>query len=164
MRLWFAPSTKKRTSRASGRGHPPRCPFSWDLSWFASVVQIERGASQLQGLICLPGIVSALPPNVETPAYGLEPALKRSENLPCSRALTREAYFYFATFLRRVDSNDGSRHLLSRHEVRRRHRAAKHLPPLQFHPEKSGDSGARVLQNFPEAPRMSLAHRIIPCL
>ena len=35
---------------------------------------------------------------------------------------------------------------------------------MQFHPEKSGAPGAKLLDNFLEARGMSLAHRIVPCL
>ncbi len=45
----------------------------------------------------------------------------------------------------------------------------ENLFAVQFHPEKSGDVGARVLANFVayaarEEQRMTLARRIIPCL
>ena len=40
----------------------------------------------------------------------------------------------------------------------------ENLMAVQFHPEKSGEVGSRVLRNFRGVGAMTLARRIIPCL
>ena len=103
-------------------------------------------ASQLQGLNLLPGIVSALPPNVKLPHMGWNQIEKKRESSLLS-GIDAGAYYYFAHSYAVLDSNDAA--ATCSHGTKF---AAvieqQNIFAVQFHPEKSGDSGARVLQNF----------------
>ena len=103
-------------------------------------------ASQLQGLNLLPGIVSALPPNVKLPHMGWNQLEKKRESSLLA-GVDAAAYFYFAHSYAVLDSNDAA--ATCSHGTKF---AAvieqQNIFAVQFHPEKSGDSGARVLQNF----------------
>jgi imidazole glycerol phosphate synthase glutamine amidotransferase subunit len=103
-------------------------------------------ASELQGLNLLPGIVSGLPPNVKLPHMGWNRIEKKRESSLLS-GIGPEAYFYFAHSYAALDSLDAAATCSHGAEF-----AAVieqgNIFAMQFHPEKSGDSGARVLQNF----------------
>jgi len=103
-------------------------------------------ASQLQGLNLLPGTVSALPPGVKLPHMGWNQVEKKRESSLLT-GIGPRAYFYFAHSYAALDSNDAAATCCHGAEfaavIERRNIFA-----VQFHPEKSGDSGARVLQNF----------------
>jgi len=103
-------------------------------------------ASQLQGLNLLPGIVSALPPNVKLPHMGWNQIEKKHESSLLS-GIDAGAYYYFAHSYAALDSNDAAATCSHGADF-----AAvieqQNVFAVQFHPEKSGDSGARVLQNF----------------
>jgi imidazole glycerol phosphate synthase glutamine amidotransferase subunit len=103
-------------------------------------------ASQLQGLNLLPGIVSALPPSVKLPHMGWNQIEKKRESSLLS-GIDAGAYYYFAHSYAALDSNDAAATCSYGADF-----AAvieqQNVFAVQFHPEKSGDSGARVLQNF----------------
>ena len=103
-------------------------------------------ASELRGLNLLPGAVAALPPRVKLPHMGWNQIEKKRESSLLS-GIDAGAYFYFAHSYAALDSNDTTATCSHGAEfaavIERRNIFA-----VQFHPEKSGDSGARVLQNF----------------
>jgi imidazole glycerol phosphate synthase glutamine amidotransferase subunit len=103
-------------------------------------------ASELRGLNLLPGTVSALPPGVKLPHMGWNQIQKKRESSLLS-GIDPGAYFYFAHSYAALDSNDTAATCSHGAEF-----AAvieqRNIFAVQFHPEKSGDSGARVLQNF----------------
>lgn len=104
-------------------------------------------ASQLQGLNLLPGVVSALPPSVKLPHMGWN-QLKKNHETSLLAGIDAGAYFYFAHSYAALDSN-GVPAATCRHGAEF---AAvieqKNIHGVQFHPEKSGDAGERLLQNF----------------
>jgi imidazole glycerol phosphate synthase glutamine amidotransferase subunit len=104
-------------------------------------------ASQLQGLNLLPGIVSALPRSVKLPHMGWN-QLEKKRDSSLLAGIDSGAYFYFAHSYAAPDSN-GSTAATCTHGAKFsaviEHR---NIYAVQFHPEKSGDCGARVLQNF----------------
>jgi imidazole glycerol phosphate synthase glutamine amidotransferase subunit len=104
-------------------------------------------ASQLQGLNLLPGIVSALPPTVKLPHMGWNQVTKKRE---CSllTGLDAGAYFYFAHSYAALDAHDAAAATCSHGAEFTAVIEQGNIYAVQFHPEKSGDSGARVLQNF----------------
>jgi imidazole glycerol-phosphate synthase subunit HisH len=104
-------------------------------------------ASQLQGLNLLPGTVSALPPSVKLPHMGWNQLSAK----PGSRLLAgidAGAYFYFAHSYAALDSNGVAAATCSHGAEFAAVIEHKNIYAVQFHPEKSGDSGARVLLNF----------------
>jgi len=104
-------------------------------------------ASQLQGLNLLPGIVSALPPNVKLPHMGWN-QLKKKRESSLLAGIDAGAYFYFAHSYAALDSNDAPAATCSHGAEFAAVIEQKNIRAVQFHPEKSGDAGARVLQNF----------------
>ena len=103
-------------------------------------------AAQLQGLNLLPGIVSALPPNVKLPHMGWN-QLERKRESSLLAGIDAGAYFYFAHSYAALDSNGATATCSHGTEFAAviEHR---NVYAVQFHPEKSGAPGARVLHNF----------------
>jgi imidazole glycerol phosphate synthase glutamine amidotransferase subunit len=104
-------------------------------------------ASQLQGLNLLPGIVSALPSNVKLPHMGWNQLEKKRESSLLG-GIDADAYFYFAHSYAALDSNARAAATCSHGAEFAAVIEQQNIFAVQFHPEKSGDSGARVLQNF----------------
>jgi imidazole glycerol-phosphate synthase subunit HisH len=104
-------------------------------------------ASELQGLNLLPGIVSALPSTVKLPHMGWNRLVKKRG---CSllAGIDGGEYFYFAHSYAALDSNGSAAATCSYGTEFTAVIEQKNIFAVQFHPEKSGDSGARVLQNF----------------
>ena len=104
-------------------------------------------APELQGLNLLPGRVCALPPSVKLPHMGWNQLKVRRESR-LLEGIAPTAYFYFAHSFGVLDSDDNvcatcqhgaSFAALIEH---------KNIYAVHFHPEKSGDAGARILENF----------------
>jgi len=104
-------------------------------------------ASQLQGLNLLPGTVSALPPRVKLPHMGWNQVERKRESSLLA-GIDAGAYFYFAHSFAALDSNGGAAATCSYGAEFAAVIEQKNIFAVQFHPEKSGDSGARVLHNF----------------
>ncbi len=104
-------------------------------------------ASQLQGLNLLPGTVSALPPRVKLPHMGWNQVERKRESSLLA-GIDAGAYFYFAHSFAALDSNGGAAATCSYGSEFAAVIEQKNIYAVQFHPEKSGDSGARVLRNF----------------
>ncbi len=104
-------------------------------------------APQLRGLHVLPGRVSALPSNVKLPHMGWnQVAEKRDSRL--LQGIPKEAYFYFAHSYAAGDSNEAAVATCSHGAEFAAVLEQQNIFAVQFHPEKSGAPGARVLQNF----------------
>jgi imidazole glycerol phosphate synthase glutamine amidotransferase subunit len=102
-----------------------------------------------EGLGFFPGEVRALPTNVKSPHIGwnqLEP-MATSRLL---RGVPGDAYFYFAHSYAAPSGGDETV-AACHHGVRFAAVIEKrNVLGVQFHPEKSGETGARVLRNFLE--------------
>jgi imidazole glycerol phosphate synthase glutamine amidotransferase subunit len=104
-------------------------------------------APQLQGLHLLPGRISALPSNVKLPHMGWnQAAVKRESRL--LQGISKDAYFYFAHSYAARDSNKAAVATCSHGAEFAAVLEQQNIFAVQFHPEKSGAPGARVLQNF----------------
>ena len=104
-------------------------------------------AVQLQGLNLLPGIVSALPPSVKLPHMGWNQlARKRVSSLLAG--IDAGAFFYFAHSYAALDSNSVVAATCSHGAEFAAVIEHKNINAVQFHPEKSGEAGARLLRNF----------------
>ena len=102
---------------------------------------------QLHGLNLLPGNVCSLPPTVKLPHMGWNQIVANQESRLLA-GIGSSAYFYFAHSYAAPDS-DGLTMATCFHGtpfaavVER-----QNIYGVQFHPEKSGDSGSSLLQNF----------------
>jgi imidazole glycerol phosphate synthase glutamine amidotransferase subunit len=104
-------------------------------------------AAQLQGLNLLPGIVSALPPGVKLPHMGWN-QLNAKRDSRLLAGINAGSYFYFAHSYAALDSNGTATATCSYGAEFTAVIEQKNIYAVQFHPEKSSDPGARVLQNF----------------
>jgi len=106
-------------------------------------------APTLAGLGLLDGAVKSLPNTVKLPHMGWN-CLRAVKESPLLEGLNDSDYFYFAhTFAvtdTLADAVATCDHGTSFTAVLQR----KHIFATQFHPEKSGDAGARLLKNFLE--------------
>jgi len=104
-------------------------------------------APQLNGLHLLPGKVSALPSNVKLPHMGWnQVAVKLESRL--LQGIPKDAYFYFAHSYAARDSNEAAVATCTHGAEFAAILEQQNIYAVQFHPEKSGAPGARVLQNF----------------
>ena len=102
---------------------------------------------QLNGLHLLPGKVSALPSNVKLPHMGWnQVAVKLESRL--LQGIPKDAYFYFAHSYAARDSNEAGVATCTHGAEFAAILEQQNIYAVQFHPEKSGAPGARVLQNF----------------
>jgi imidazole glycerol-phosphate synthase subunit HisH len=104
-------------------------------------------APQLQGLNLLPGIVSGLPPKVKLPHMGWNQVEKKRESSLLA-GIDAGAYFYFAHSYAALNLNGPTAATCSHGAEFAAVIEQENICAVQFHPEKSGQSGARVLQNF----------------
>jgi imidazole glycerol phosphate synthase glutamine amidotransferase subunit len=102
---------------------------------------------QLRGLNLLPGKVCSLPSTVKLPHMGWNQIVANQESRLLA-GIGSSAYFYFAHSYAAPDSN-GSTTATCFHGTPFAAVVEKqNINAVQFHPEKSGDSGSRLLQNF----------------
>ena len=104
-------------------------------------------AEQLHGLNLLPGIVSALPRNVKLPHMGWNQLERRRESSLLA-GIDTGAYFYFAHSYAALDSNGTTIATCTHGAEFAAVIEHRNIFAVQFHPEKSSESGARVLRNF----------------
>ena len=108
------------------------------------------------GLGFFPDEVRALPTNVKSPHIGWN-QLRHVRPSVLLRGIPEEAYFYFAHSYAAPASAAPTvaacDHGISFSAVIEHVNGRGWLMAVQFHPEKSGDAGAAVLQNFLESVR-----------
>ena len=99
------------------------------------------------GLGVFAGRVTALPPTAKLPHMGWN-QLRRVRQSPLFAGVPDDAYFYFAHTYAALDAGDATVALCDHAAPFVAALARNNLFAVQFHPEKSGDAGARVLANF----------------
>jgi imidazole glycerol phosphate synthase glutamine amidotransferase subunit len=104
-------------------------------------------APQDQGLDILPGTVSALPVTAKLPHMGWN-QLRQVRPSALLEGIPVNAYFYFAHSYAALDAGESAIALCEHGAPFVAALERQNLFAVQFHPEKSGDAGARVLANF----------------
>jgi imidazole glycerol-phosphate synthase subunit HisH len=102
---------------------------------------------QLHGLNLLPGKVCSLPSNVKLPHMGWNQIVTNQE-LRLLAGIDSNAYFYFAHSYAAPDSNGSTTATCFHGTPFAAVVERQNIYGVQFHPEKSGDPGSRLLQNF----------------
>ena len=108
-------------------------------------------ASELSGLRLLPGQIQALPADVKLPHMGWN-QVRATRPSQLLEGIEPGAHFYFAHSYAAIAKNeDASTVATCTHGVEFVAILERgNICAVQFHPEKSGTSGARLLQNFLE--------------
>jgi imidazole glycerol phosphate synthase glutamine amidotransferase subunit len=122
-------------------------PFLGICLGLQALYETSDEAPELRGLQCLAGCVRALPPTVKLPHMGWN-RIRVHSNSRLLRGIDDDAYFYFAHTFAAVD---GKQDVTATCDYGQEFAAVlerQNILAVQFHPEKSGAAGARVLQNF----------------
>ena len=104
-------------------------------------------APELRGLELLAGTVCALPSNVKLPHMGWNQVVLTRHSCLLD-GIESSAYFYFAHSYAVLDSNGTMAATCSHGTPFAAVVEKENIFAVQFHPEKSGDAGARLLRNF----------------
>jgi len=99
------------------------------------------------GLGLFPGRVTSLPSTAKLPHMGWN-QLRRVRDSALFEGVPPNAYFYFAHTYAALDAGDATVALCDHAAPFVAALAQGNLFAVQFHPEKSGEAGARVLANF----------------
>ena len=122
-------------------------PFLGICLGLQALYDSSEEAPDLAGLKLLPGSVRSLPSTVKLPHMGWN-QLKRTRPSRLLENIPPEAFFYFAHSFAATNT-DGEAVALCNYGAEF---AAvienKNIFAVQFHPEKSADAGAQLLQNF----------------
>ncbi len=122
-------------------------PFLGICLGLQALYESSEEAPELAGLGIFSGRVCALPSSVKLPHMGWN-RLKIRRGSPLLEGLTGEHYFYFA---HSFAAGAGNGETLAVCEYGAEFGAAlcvNNICAVQFHPEKSGEAGARLLGNF----------------
>jgi imidazole glycerol phosphate synthase glutamine amidotransferase subunit len=104
-------------------------------------------APELAGLHLLPGSVRSLPSTVKLPHMGWN-QLKLTRPSRLLEGISPDAYFYFAHSFAASNANDDAVAICNHGADFAAVIEKQNIFAVQFHPEKSGDAGAQLLQNF----------------
>ena len=122
-------------------------PFLGICLGLQALYESSEEAPDLQGLDLLPGSVSQLPSSVKLPHMGWN-QLKLTRPSRLLEGISLDAFFYFAHSFAVTDPHGESVALCHHGSDFAAVIERENIYAVQFHPEKSGDAGARVLQNF----------------
>jgi imidazole glycerol phosphate synthase glutamine amidotransferase subunit len=122
-------------------------PFLGVCLGLQALYETSEEAPELTGLHLLPGSVRSLPSSVKLPHMGWN-QLKLTRPSRLLEGISADAYFYFAHSFAATDQNDEAVAICNHGADFVAVIEARNIFAVQFHPEKSGDAGAQLLQNF----------------
>jgi imidazole glycerol phosphate synthase glutamine amidotransferase subunit len=122
-------------------------PFLGICLGLQALYNSSEEAPLLQGLNVLPGRVCALPSSVKLPHMGWN-QLNLAQPSGLLEGISPGAFFYFAHSFAVTDANGKAVALCNYGADFAAVIEKQNIFAVQFHPEKSGDAGARLLQNF----------------
>jgi glutamine amidotransferase len=108
-------------------------------------------AADEPGLGIFPGQIAALPATDKLPHMGWN-QLRRVRDSVLLQGVPNNSYFYFAHSYAALDAGDFATALCDRGEPFVAVVERRNIFAVQFHPEKSGATGAQVLANFVAFP------------
>jgi imidazole glycerol phosphate synthase glutamine amidotransferase subunit len=106
-----------------------------------------------RGLGLVPGTVRALPRDVKSPHIGWNQVRQGAEASRLLRGIGDDAYFYFAHSYAAPSTNESTAAVCEHGVPFTAVLEHGRLTGVQFHPEKSGEAGARLIANFLESAR-----------
>src|ERR1700722_13735069 len=112
-----------------------------------ALFQSSAEAPEDAGLGIFPGSVAALPATAKLPHMGWN-QVRRVRPSVLLEGIPASAYFYFAHSYAALDAGDAAVALCDHAAPFVAMLEHNNVFAVQFHPEKSGDSGAQVLANF----------------
>src|SRR5580693_3058299 len=122
-------------------------PFLGVCLGLQALYETSEEAPELAGLDLLPGSVRSLPSSVKLPHMGWN-QLKLTRPSRLLEGVSAEAYFYFAHSFAASDAHDEAVAICNHGTDFAAVIEKQNIFAVQFHPEKSGDAGAQLLQNF----------------
>jgi imidazole glycerol phosphate synthase glutamine amidotransferase subunit len=122
-------------------------PFLGVCLGLQALYETSEEAPELSGLDLLPGSVRSLPATVKLPHMGWN-QLKLSRSSRLLEGVSAEAYFYFAHSFAATNFNSEAVALSNHGADFAAVIEKQNIFAVQFHPEKSGEPGAQLLQNF----------------
>jgi imidazole glycerol phosphate synthase glutamine amidotransferase subunit len=122
-------------------------PFLGVCLGLQALYDSSEEAPELSGLHLFPGSVRSLPTSVKLPHMGWN-QLKFTRSSRLLKGISSDAYFYFAHSFAATGANGETAALCNHGEDFAAVIEKDNIFGVQFHPEKSGDAGAKLLQNF----------------
>jgi len=122
-------------------------PFLGVCLGLQALYESSEESPELSGLRLLPGSVRSLPATVKLPHMGWN-QLKLTRASRLLEDISPDAYFYFAHSFAATGGNGEAVALCSYGADFAAVIENQNIFAVQFHPEKSGDAGAQLLQNF----------------
>jgi len=122
-------------------------PFLGICLGLQALYETSAESPGLSGLHLLTGTVSSLPATVKLPHMGWN-QLKLTHPSRLLEGISPDAYFYFAHSFAATHANGEVVALCTYGADFAAVIEKQNIFAVQFHPEKSGDAGARLLQNF----------------
>jgi imidazole glycerol phosphate synthase glutamine amidotransferase subunit len=122
-------------------------PFLGVCLGLQALYKNSEEARELSGLHLLPGSVRSLPSTVKLPHMGWN-QLKLTRSSRLLEGISADAYFYFAHSFAATNPNSEAVAICNHGADFAAVIEKQNIFAVQFHPEKSGDAGERLLQNF----------------
>jgi imidazole glycerol phosphate synthase glutamine amidotransferase subunit len=122
-------------------------PFLGVCLGLQALYETSDEACELRGLHLLSGSVRSLPLTVKLPHMGWN-QLKLTRSSRLLEGISAGAYFYFAHSFAATNANGEAVAICNHGADFAAVIEKQNIFAVQFHPEKSGDAGAQLLQNF----------------